>query len=295
MRRRCSSCPQSRRSSPVPAARSLPGALKTELHASVVELTTDVERHARSRRSSGWSSCAAQRGTSPSATVTSSRQPARIRRACRPSRRSLRSIATATSSSTQARRRAGRASAACTSTSACPTPRPASASWRRSCPGCRSCSRSPRTRRTSRARDTGMLSIRAEVLGLLPRHGAPPAFRDYAEWERFIERMAETGLASDYTSFWWDVRPHPRFGTLEIRTPDQATVDRVHRGALVRCIQALCAWALDCAAARRSTRASAASTTRTAGPRRASVRTASSSIPIATRRSRVAELAARAA
>jgi glutamate---cysteine ligase / carboxylate-amine ligase len=93
-------------------------------------------------------------------------------------------------------------------------------------------------------RDTGMLSIRAEVLGFLPRHGAPPAFRDYAEWERFIERMAATGLANDYTSFWWDIRPHPRFGTLEVRAPDQATsVERT--GALVGLVHALCAWALE--------------------------------------------------
>jgi carboxylate-amine ligase len=93
-------------------------------------------------------------------------------------------------------------------------------------------------------RDTGMLSIRAEVLGFLPRNGAPPAFRDYAEWERFIERMAATGLANDYTSFWWDVRPHPRFGTLEVRTPDQSTsVERT--GALVGLVHALCAWAID--------------------------------------------------
>jgi carboxylate-amine ligase len=93
-------------------------------------------------------------------------------------------------------------------------------------------------------RETGMLSIRAEILGLLPRHGAPPAFRDYAQWESFIERVTATGLASDYTSFWWDVRPHPRFGTLEIRTPDQATsLERT--AALVRLLCALCEWALD--------------------------------------------------
>jgi glutamate---cysteine ligase / carboxylate-amine ligase len=93
-------------------------------------------------------------------------------------------------------------------------------------------------------RDTGMLSIRAEVLGFLPRHGAPPAFRDYAGWERFIERMTATGLAGDYTSFWWDVRVHPRFGTLEIRAPDQPTsIERT--AALVRLLRALCEWALE--------------------------------------------------
>jgi glutamate---cysteine ligase / carboxylate-amine ligase len=93
-------------------------------------------------------------------------------------------------------------------------------------------------------RDTGMLSIRAEVLGFLPRHGAPPAFRSYAEWERFVERMAATGLAKDYTSFWWDIRLHPRFGTLEIRAPDQGTsLERT--AAVVRLLHDLCAWALD--------------------------------------------------
>jgi glutamate---cysteine ligase / carboxylate-amine ligase len=92
-------------------------------------------------------------------------------------------------------------------------------------------------------RDTGMLSIRAEVLGFLPRHGAPPPFRSYAEWERFIERVVDTGLARDYTSFWWDVRPHPRFGTLEIRAPDQCTsLERT--AALVRLLHDLCTWAL---------------------------------------------------
>ena len=93
-------------------------------------------------------------------------------------------------------------------------------------------------------RETGMLSIRAEVLGFLPRHGAPPAFASYGDWERFIERMAAAGVAKDYTSFWWDIRLHPRFGTLEIRAPDQCTsLERT--AALVRLLHDLCAWALD--------------------------------------------------
>jgi carboxylate-amine ligase len=93
-------------------------------------------------------------------------------------------------------------------------------------------------------RETGMLSIRAEVLAFLPRRGAPPAFRSYADWERFVERMIATGLANDYTSFWWDVRLHPRFGTLEVRAPDQPT-SLARTAALVRLIRELCAWALD--------------------------------------------------
>jgi glutamate---cysteine ligase / carboxylate-amine ligase len=92
--------------------------------------------------------------------------------------------------------------------------------------------------------DTGMRSVRAEVLALLPRAGAPPALRSYAEWEAFVEHMVATGLASTYTSFWWDVRPNPQFGTLEVRAPDQPTsLERT--AAFVRLLHALCAWALD--------------------------------------------------
>jgi glutamate---cysteine ligase / carboxylate-amine ligase len=92
--------------------------------------------------------------------------------------------------------------------------------------------------------ETGMLSTRAEVLAFLPRAGAPPPMRSYVEWEAFIERMVATGLASTYTSFWWDVRPHPQFGTLEIRTPDQSTsLERTR--AFVRLLHDLCAWALE--------------------------------------------------
>jgi carboxylate-amine ligase len=92
--------------------------------------------------------------------------------------------------------------------------------------------------------DTGMRSIRAEILGILPRHGAPPPFGDYGDWERFIERMAATGIAADYTSFWWDIRLHPCFGTLEVRAPDQPTSFE-NSAALVRLIHDLCAWAID--------------------------------------------------
>jgi carboxylate-amine ligase len=92
--------------------------------------------------------------------------------------------------------------------------------------------------------ETGMLSIRAEVLGFLPRAGAPPAVHSYVEWEAFIERMVATGLARTYTSFWWDVRPHPQFGTLEIRAPDQPTsLERTR--AFVHLLRDLCAWALE--------------------------------------------------
>ena len=89
--------------------------------------------------------------------------------------------------------------------------------------------------------ETGLASNRAEILAQLPRSGAPPRFDSYDEWSAFIERFRESGvgLADDYTSFWWDVRPHPRFGTLEIRMPDQPTAVALS-GAFVALLQALC-------------------------------------------------------
>ena len=71
--------------------------------------------------------------------------------------------------------------------------------------------------------ETGLRSARAEILALLPRSGAPPVFSAYADWERFVERLVKLGLADEITRVWWDVRPHPRFGTLEIRIADQPT------------------------------------------------------------------------
>jgi carboxylate-amine ligase len=72
-------------------------------------------------------------------------------------------------------------------------------------------------------RETGLSSSRAEILALLPRSAAPPLFESYAEWEAFAERLVDLGLADNYTRIWWDVRPHPRFGTLEVRMSDQPT------------------------------------------------------------------------
>jgi len=70
---------------------------------------------------------------------------------------------------------------------------------------------------------TGMLSNRAPILAELPRAGVPPAFGSYAGWEAWVERLMRLGVLPDYTRIWWDARPHPRLGTLEIRVADQPT------------------------------------------------------------------------
>jgi carboxylate-amine ligase len=93
-------------------------------------------------------------------------------------------------------------------------------------------------------RATGLASNRAEILAQLPRSGAPPVFESYEAWEAWIERFVATGLMNDYTQVWWDVRPHPRFGTLEIRMPDQPT-DVERTAEFIALLRDLCAWALE--------------------------------------------------
>ncbi len=90
--------------------------------------------------------------------------------------------------------------------------------------------------------DTGMLSMRAPILAELPRSGVPPAFGSYDGWEAWVERLVRLGVLADETRIWWDARPHPRLGTLEIRVADQPTA--LERTALlVRLVHELVAHA----------------------------------------------------
>ena len=78
---------------------------------------------------------------------------------------------------------------------------------------------------------TGMLSNRVGILAELPRAGVPPEFASYREWEQWIEHLVELGVIEDHTRVWWDIRPNPRLGTLEIRIADQPTA--LERTALI--------------------------------------------------------------
>ena len=80
--------------------------------------------------------------------------------------------------------------------------------------------------------ESGRLSGRSERLLELPRGGGPPRL-DGGGWERVV---AEAG---DPTKIWWDVRPHPKLGTLEVRVADQPT-DVRRSGGLVALVHALC-------------------------------------------------------
>jgi glutamate---cysteine ligase / carboxylate-amine ligase len=91
---------------------------------------------------------------------------------------------------------------------------------------------------------TGLLSTRMEILGLLPRHGAPPRFESWADWEYLVDRFVAAGVVPGYGAIHWDIRPHPKFGTLEIRMPDQPT-DVERTGAFAALVHALARWALE--------------------------------------------------
>jgi carboxylate-amine ligase len=67
---------------------------------------------------------------------------------------------------------------------------------------------------------TGLHSSRHMVFAAFPRSGPPPRFRDYADYAEVVGQLERTGCIADYTHIWWDIRPHPRLGTIEIRVCD---------------------------------------------------------------------------
>jgi carboxylate-amine ligase len=90
-------------------------------------------------------------------------------------------------------------------------------------------------------RDSGLASVRPKLGELLPRQGVPPAI---ASWDEHAAALA-WGAASERFkvpgTWWWELRPHPSFGTLEFRVPDsQATV--ADGAAIAAVVQALAAW-----------------------------------------------------
>jgi carboxylate-amine ligase len=74
-----------------------------------------------------------------------------------------------------------------------------------------------------RGEATGLASSRQMVFAAFPRSGPPPRFRDYADYAEVVGRLEKTGCIADYTHIWWDIRLHPRFGTVEIRVCDAVT------------------------------------------------------------------------
>jgi glutamate---cysteine ligase / carboxylate-amine ligase len=74
-----------------------------------------------------------------------------------------------------------------------------------------------------RGEPTGLHSSRHMVFAAFPRSGPPPRFKDYADYAEVVGQLERTGCIADYTHIWWDIRLHPRLGTIEIRICDAVT------------------------------------------------------------------------
>src|SRR3954467_3497127 len=89
-----------------------------------------------------------------------------------------------------------------------------------------------------RGDDTGLASPRMPIFRAFPRVGIPPRYDDWDDYAKRIGFMVDSGVIEDYTYLWYDVRPHPQFGTVEIRVCDAQT--RVeHTLALAALTQAM--------------------------------------------------------
>ena len=74
-----------------------------------------------------------------------------------------------------------------------------------------------------RADFTGLASTRTPIFRAFPRVGIPPTYKDWEDYEQRIEFMVHSRVIEDYTYLWHDVRPHPNFGTVEVRVMDSQT------------------------------------------------------------------------
>ncbi|MGB8321344.1 MAG: carboxylate-amine ligase [Candidatus Acidiferrum sp.] len=87
-------------------------------------------------------------------------------------------------------------------------------------------------------RNTGLKSFRTTVFRRFPRTGIPEVFESWSAYENFINLLVKLNCIDNGKKIWWDVRPHPTFGTLEFRMFDVATKveDAVAIAALTQAI-----------------------------------------------------------
>src|SRR3954451_22019863 len=95
--------------------------------------------------------------------------------------------------------------------------------------------------------DSGLASARAQVFPAFPRAEIPRAFDSWDDYESTVDAGVRAGDLADYTYLWWDLRPHPKLGTVEVRAMDaQASLRDV--AALAALIHALARRAAESAA-----------------------------------------------
>lgn len=89
-------------------------------------------------------------------------------------------------------------------------------------------------------RDTGLASIRPEITGLLPRQGVPPVLGSIDDFAAQLAWGAAAGAVPEPRRWWWELRPHPGYGTLEVRVCD-TQADARGAGAIAAVVHALVA------------------------------------------------------
>ncbi len=72
-------------------------------------------------------------------------------------------------------------------------------------------------------RDTGLATVRPKVAEQLPRQGVPPSLASWDDYADALSWGAAAGSVPEPRSWWWEARPHPAFGTIELRVPDAQT------------------------------------------------------------------------
>jgi carboxylate-amine ligase len=72
-------------------------------------------------------------------------------------------------------------------------------------------------------RDTGLKSYRTTIFRRFPRTGVPDHFGSWSEYENYVNLLVDLHCIDDGKKIWWDIRPHPTFGTLEFRVCDVPT------------------------------------------------------------------------
>jgi carboxylate-amine ligase len=92
--------------------------------------------------------------------------------------------------------------------------------------------------------DSGHASARTSVVRSYPRFQLPRQFRDYEDFCRVADQLIAAAGVDDYTYIWWDVRPHPRLGTVEVRAVD-VQMDARGSSAIAALVQAIAAKELD--------------------------------------------------
>jgi carboxylate-amine ligase len=90
-------------------------------------------------------------------------------------------------------------------------------------------------------RDTGLASTRSKVFESLPTAGLPYLLDNWGDFQRFMRTLIGAGTISTIREVWWDIRPHPSFGTLELRICDGVPT-MFELSALVALSQSLVVW-----------------------------------------------------